>query len=415
MALDDLKALIEEGNKTIDAVRREVDEIKSRKPDVVSEEKMNRMVADVAAQIAAEAKARAALESQIRDIEAKSNRPNGAIQSSQAQDEYKSAFIEWMRNPMDRGAEAKLFDIQRKAVDVRTSVGGSGGFALPEQIARDIAKTERLSSNVRDYATVVQVGTSDYKELINRNGSATAWVGESGARSLTATPNLVEAVPTMGTIYAYPQATIESLDDLFFNVESWLSQQVADDIAIGEGTAFVSGNGTTRPTGFLNGTPVATTDALRAYGTLQYFASGAAATLGTAPFDVLKGAFYGMKSGYRTNGVFSMNSLTMGALSLVKDSTGVPLLQRSVAAGDPDTILGRPVAIFEDMPDIAANAFPIAFGDFKRGYLIVDRVGLRMVRDEVTTPGYIKWNVYKRVGGGIKDSDSIKLIKCAVS
>lgn len=418
MALDDKEMLdlIERGNKTIEAVKSQIDTINGQVKDVVHEEPFRLAIKAVSEQFEAERKARAerelALEEKLRAVEVKANRPGQGGGTSAQADEYKAAFLTWMRNPKDRSAEQKLYDLEKKAADVRTSTVGSGGYALPEQIATEIAKTERLSSAIRQHARVVQVGSSDYKELLDRNGSTTAWVGEAGAYAQTNTPDLVECAPTMGSLIAYPQATVESLDDLFFNVEAWLIGKITEDFAVGEATAFVSGNGTNKPTGFLAGVPVVTADAARAYGVLQYFASGAAATLGTAPLDLLKSVFYGTKSGYRTNAIWGMNSATMGVLSLLKDSTGVGLLQRSVALGDPDTILGRPVAIFEDMPDIAANALPIAFGDFSRGYLIVDRVGIRVIRDEITAPGYVKWAASKRVGGKIKDSDAIKLVKC---
>jgi len=420
MALDDKEMLdlIERGNKTIESVKSQIDTLNGQVKDVVHEEPFRMAVKAISDQFEAERTARAdrelALEEKLRAVEVKANRPGQGGGVSVQADEYKTAFIAWMRNPKDRAAEQKLYELEKKATDVRTSVAGSGGYALPEQIATEIAKTERLSSAIRQHARVVQVGSSDYKEILDRNGSTTAWVGEAGAYAQTNTPDLVECAPTMGSLIAYPQATVESLDDLFFNVEAWLIGKITEDFAVGEATAFVSGNGTNKPTGFLTGTPVVTADATRAYGVLQYFASGDAATLGTAPLDLLKAVFYGTKSGYRTNAIWGMNSATMGVLSLLKDSTGVGLLQRSAALGDPDTILGRPVAIFEDMPDIAANALPIAFGDFSRGYLIVDRVGIRVLRDEITAPGYVKWAASKRVGGKIKDSDAIKLVKCIV-
>lgn len=420
MPLDDQEMLdlIEKGNKTIESVKSQIDLVEGKVKDVVHQDGFNRAIKALSDQFEAERKARAerelALEEKLKALETKGNRP-GAPKSFLGSDEYKSAFIDWMRNPKDRSLEQKLYELEKKATDVRTTVAGSGGYALPEQIATEIAKTERLTSEIRQYARIVQVGTSDYKELIDRNGSTTNWVGEAGTRAQTNTPDLVEAAPTMGSIVAYPQATVDSLDDLFFDVEGWLQNKIVEDFAIGEATAFVSGNGTNKPTGILAGTPVSTADSSRAYGTLQYFASGTAATLSAAPFDILSNVLYGLKSGYRKNSVFFMNSATLGVLSLVKDTTGVPLLQRSLQLGAPDMIMGRPVAIFEDMPDIAANAFPIGLGDLSRGYLIVNRVGIRVIRDEITAPGYVKWNASKRVGGKIKDSDAIKLIKCAVS
>lgn len=414
MALEELKPLIEEGNKIISALRGEVESVKSQ--DAVQSEKIARIEADLAAALSAKQAAELAhksLENRLAEIETKANRPGGV--EAKAADEYKAAFVDYTRNPQDPAAHQKLYDLSRKATDVRTSTGASGGFALPEEIARDIAKQVMDVSPIRQIARVVQVGTPDYKELVDLNGFGFEWVGETDTRNLTNTPNVGEVAPTFGSIVAKPEATVESLEDLFFNVESWLAASAVEQFAIGEGAAFVSGNGTNKPTGFLTGTPVATADASRAFGVLQYFPTGQAAALATNPFDTFKDVFYKLKSGYRGNANWVMNSNTMAALSKVKDTQGVYLLQRAVALGQPDTIEGRQVVIAEDMPDVGANTLPIALGDFARGYLIADRVGMSMIRDEVSKPGYVRYIMRKRVGGKIKDSNAIKLIKIAAS
>lgn len=414
MALEELKPLIEEGNKIISALRGEVESVKSQ--DVVHSEKIARIEADLAAALSAKQAAELAhkaLESRLAEIETKANRPGGI--ETKAADEYKAAFVAYARNPQDPAAQQKLYDLNRKATDVRTSTGASGGYALPEEISADIAKQVLDVSPIRQIARVVQVGTPDYKELVDLNGFGFEWVGETDTRNQTNTPNMGEVAPTFGSIVAKPEATVESLEDLFFNVESWLAASAVEQFAIGEGTAFVSGNGTNKPTGFLTAPPVATADASRAFGVLQYVPTGQAAALATNPFDTFKDTFYKLKSGYRGNANWVMNSNTMAALAKVKDAEGVYLLQRSIALGQPDTIEGRPVVIAEDMPDIAANAFAVALGDFARGYLIADRVGMSMIRDEVTKPGYVRYIVRKRVGGKVKDSNAIKLIKIAAS
>lgn len=414
MAFDELKTLIDEGNKTIAAIRSEVESVKSA--DALHVEKIGKMEADLATALKAKQDADLALKSlegRLADIETKANRPGGV--DTKAADEYKAAFIAYTRNPQDPGAQQALFDLNRKATDVRTSTGGSGGYALPEEIARDIAKQVQDMSPIRQIARVVQVGTPDYKELVDLNGFGFEWVGETDTRAQTNTPNVGEVAPTFGSIVAKPEATVESLEDLFFNVESWLAASAVEQFAIGEGAAFVAGNGTNKPTGFLAGTPVATADASRAFGVLQYVPTGQAAALATSPFDTVKDTLYTLKAGYRANSSWVMNSTTMAALAKVKDDNGVYLLQRSVALGSPDTMEGRPVVIAEDMPSIAANAFPIALGDFSRGYLIADRVGMSMIRDEVTKPGYVRYIMRKRVGGKLKDTNAIKLIKIAAS
>jgi len=416
MEHDDIKTLITEGNKTIEALRAEVDGLKSA--DVLAEEKMKRMQGDLAANIAAKQEAelaQKALETRLAEVETKAARPGGLAKTEQA-DEYKEAFIEFIRNPGNPALQSKMYELQAKATDVRTSTAGSGGYALPELISTDIAKQVQDISPIRQIARVVQVGTPDYKELVDLNGFATEWVGEVTSRSQTGTPNIGECAPTFGEIAAKPEASRHSLEDLFFDVEGWIASSARDQFAIAEGLAFVSGDGTNKPTGFLAGpTPVTTADASRAFGTLQYIPTGQAAALASNPFTTFNTITYGLKAGYRPSARFVMNSLTMATLANVRDSDGRALLNYSAALGVPDTIGGFPVTVAEDMPNVGANAFPVAFGDFQRGYLIADRVGMGIVRDEVTKPGYIRYIMFKRVGGKLKDTNAIKLLKVAAS
>lgn len=416
MALDDLKALIEEGNKTITALRAEVDEVKSA--DVVHTEKVTRIESDLASTLKAKQDAELklkAMEDRLAEVETKAGRPGGQMRQGEGADEYKEAFVAFIRQPHNPALQQKMYELQQKATDVRTSTNASGGYALPEVISRDIAKQVQDISPIRAIARVVQVGTPDYKELVDLNGFATEWVGETTSRSQTDTPDIGECAPTFGEIAAKPEATRHSLEDLFFDVESWLAASGVEQFAIAEGQAFVAGNGTNKPTGFLNGVPVATADASRAFGVLQYIPSGVAAALGADPFDQFHDLTYTLKAGYRSSARWVMNSLTMAALAKLKDGENRYLLQRAVADGVPERINGYGITVAEDMPIIEANSFPVAFGDFQRGYLIADRVGIGIVRDEVTKPGYIRYIMFKRVGGKVKDSNAIKLLKIAAS
>jgi HK97 family phage major capsid protein len=192
-------------------------------------------------------------------------------------------------------------------------------------------------------------------------------------------------------------------------------ESASEAIAAGEGAAFVSGNGTKKPTGFLSGpTPVTTADASRAFGTLQYIASGQAAALPTSA-DLFYDLVYGVRARYRANAQWVTNKLVLAGMRKYKDTTGQYLWQPALTAGQPATFMGFPITEAEDMPAVAANAFPLAFGDFKEGYLIADRVGMRITRDEITTPGFVKFYLRKRVGGKIRNSQAIKLLKIATS
>ncbi len=346
---------------------------------------------------------------------------------------YRQTFLSWVRNPTDperrtalqqrakelRRVEAKAFGdddgFETRAAQTVTSTGSAGGFALPEVIERQIQRLSVDISPIRQISTVRMVGSPDYKELFDVNGAAFEWVGEAGSRSQTNTPDLAEVAPTFGMASAKPQASEESLDDLFFDVEQWLIQSAAEAIAQGEGAAFVAGNGTNRPTGFLAGpTPVATADASRAFGTLQYIASGQAAALPTSA-DVFFDLVYALRARYRQNARWVTSKLILSAMRKYKDTTNQYLWQPSLVAGQPETFMGYPITEAEDMPIVGAGNFPLAFGDFREGYLIADRVGMRMTRDDITSPGFVKFYVRKRVGGKLRNTQAIKLLKIAAS
>ena len=416
MALDDLKPLIEEGNRTITALRGEVESMKSA--DGLQKDKVARIEADLAKTMSEKAAAELrlkAFEDRIAEIETKGGRP-GTPDAEKNAAEHKSAFLQFMRKGQMGGAMEALSQMEQKATDVRVGTNASGGFALPKQIAADITKMILDISPIRSIAKVVQVGTPDYHEIVDSNGFAGEWLGETDTHNQTATPNLNDVAPTFGEISAKPEATRQSINDLFFDVEGWLMDRGAEMFAIAEGLAFVSGNGTNKPTGFLAGpTPVSTVDASRAVGTLQYIASGQAAALATAPFDSFKSMIFSTRAGYRQGSTFVMNSIVQAALASVKDTTGRYLLQTDVAAGTPYTIEGYSVTVAEDMPIIGAGNFPVAFGNFRKGYLIADIAGLWMIRDEITKPGYVRFPMSKRVGGKLLDTNAIKLLKIAVS
>lgn len=346
---------------------------------------------------------------------------------------YKSAFLSWVRSPDDldrrsllqqrakdlRRVEAKAFGdddgFETRASQTATTTGAAGGFALPEVIERQIARLSLDISPIRQIATVRTVGSPDYKELIDVGGAAFEWVGETDPRNQTNTPDLAEVAPTFGMGSAKPQASEESLDDLFFDVENWLIESASEAIAQGEGAAFVSGNGTKKPTGFLAGpAPLATADSGRAFGTLQYIPSLQAAAMPTSA-DTFYDLIYALRARYRANARWVTSKLLVAALRKYKDTTNNYLWQPSLVAGEPSTFMGYPIVEAEDMPAVAAGAFPLAFGDFKEGYLIADRVGMRMTRDEITSPGFVKFYVRRRVGGKLRNTQAIKLLKIAAS
>ncbi|MEY8838895.1 phage major capsid protein [Cribrihabitans sp. XS_ASV171] len=325
-------------------------------------------------------------------------------------------------DPRD-GAKAQLVNflltghgLEQK--QMQGNVGAQGGFAIPKQIDSLILDQLVNISPVRRVSGVVGTATSDYSKLIGRRGTGSGWTDETGTRAPTGTPNLAKVTPSTGELYTYATATRWLLEDAAFDLEAWLIENVVTEFAVQEGAAFVSGDGVNKPKGFLLAAdvPVATGDDSRDFGVLQYVPTGADGAFdGTDPDDVLYDTIAALKPGYRAGAVWMMNSTTAAAVRKLKDADGRSLWADSLAEGQPSRLLGYPVEIAEDMPNIGTNALAIAFGNFQRGYLIADRAGTTMIRDEVTTPGFIKLYVARRVGGTVADSNAIKLIKFSAS
>lgn len=419
-ALDKIATTFDEYKKTNDA---RIEAVKSGNSTADLDAKLAKM--DEAMTGLSEAKGR------LEKLEAKLARPGALAGGGEKGEtpeavEYREAFLDWVRAPKDqdrqvrchqanKALEAKRSDREQRATQTVTNNTSAGGFALPEFIERQIARLSVDMSPIRQIATVRTVSTPDYKELFDVNGATFEWVGETDTRNQTNTPDLREVAPTFGMASAKPQASEESLDDLFFNVEQWLTESAAEAIAQGEGAAFIGGNGTKKPTGFLAGpAPVTTADATRAFGTLQYIASGQAAAMPTSA-DVFYDLVYGIRARYRNNAQWVTSKAVLAAMRKYKDTTGQYLWQPALTAGQPATFLGYGITEAEDMPAVAANSFPLAFGDFKEGYLICDRVGTRITRDEITTPGFVKFYVRKRVGGILRNTQAIKVLKIAAA
>lgn len=294
-----------------------------------------------------------------------------------------------------------------------TTVGAEGGFAVPREIDTIIARRMVEISPIRAVANVVRTGTSGFRRLISTGGTASGWVSETGARPETANPQLAEIVPPMGELYANPSATQAMLDDAAFDLEGWLANEIATEFARAEGAAFINGTGTNQPRGFLNATPSVAGDATRAFGSLQFIGSGNATGLGTAPEAKLIDLVCQLKAPLRQGAVWVMNSTTLAAVRKLKTTDGAFLWQPGLVEGQPDRLLGYPVIEVEDMPDVAANQFPIAFGNFKAGYLIAERRQTSILRDPYTNKPYVQFYATRRVGGQVMDSDAIKLLRIA--
>lgn len=289
-----------------------------------------------------------------------------------------------------------------------------GGYAVPREIDARIGEALKEVSPIRRIAQVVETRTAGYRKLFAIGGTGSGWVSETAGRPETATPTFREIAPPTGELYANPAASQAMLDDASFDLEGWLAREIASEFARAEGAAFVSGSGVNRPLGFLGAPTSSIGDAARPFGTLQYYGSGDAAGLGDTIELTLIDLAHSLKAGHRQGASWVMNSATLAEVRKLKATDGTFLWQPGLIEGRPDRLLGYPVVEAEDMPDIAAGAFPIAFGNFKAGYLIAERSATTILRDPFTNKPFVHFYATKRVGGQVLDSAAIKLLKIEV-
>jgi len=305
--------------------------------------------------------------------------------------------------------------LRRGAVHEIKSISGTvpsdGGYAVPHQIDAMIARELTDISPIRAIAQVVQTGTAGYRKLISTGGTASGWASEIGERDETDTPTFAEIAPPTGDLYANPAASQSMLDDAAFDLESWLASEIAMEFARAEGAAFVNGSGTNQPKGFLKATTSALGDGSRAFGSVQYIGTGSASGLGDAPDLTLIDLVHTLKAGHRQGAAFVMNSATLAEVRKLKTVDGAFLWQPGLVEGQPDRLLGYPVVEAEDMPDIAGGAYPIAFGNFRHGYLIAERSATQVLRDPFSNKPFVHFYATKRIGGQVLDSAAIKLLR----
>jgi len=325
--------------------------------------------------------------------------PGGSDEPAEMK-EYKEAFVNYMR----KGTEENLKELQTKALSV--GVDTEGGYLVRSEMATDIIKNVTETTPMRQIATVRTIGTDAFEQPRQTSGAASGgWTSETGTRLETAAPKLGVIKIPVHEQYAEPHATQQFLDDANINPEQWLSEEVSLVFQRTENTAFVSGNGVGQPRGVLD------YPAGVASGQIEQVNSGSA---GAVTADGLINIQAVLKEVYQANAVWLMNRLTVRDIMLLKDANGQYIWRPGLMAGAPDLLLGKTIVKGSDMPTPAANALGLVYGDFKRGYTIVDRVGIRVLRDPYTAKPYIKFYTTKRTGGGVMTEEALKIQKLAV-
>ncbi|WP_273689146.1 phage major capsid protein [Ketogulonicigenium vulgare] len=319
---------------------------------------------------------------------------------------HQKAFDAYLRSGDDDGL--RHIEIEGKAMS--TAVAADGGYLVSPQTAQTIQSVLNATASIRAISSVVNVDASSYDVLVDRTEPGAGWASESGTVAESTTPVIDRISIRLHELSALPKVSQRLLDDSAFDLEDWLATRIAQRFARAEAAAFVNGDGVDKPNGFLTVTKVA--NASFSWGNLGYVATGSTAAL---PADSIVDLVYALGAEYRAGASFVMNSKTTGVLRKLKDSDGRFLWSDGLAAGEPARLMGYPVLIAEDMPDIAANAFPVAFGNFTAGYTIAERADLRVLRDPFSAKPHVLFYATKRVGGAVTDYAAIKLLRYATA
>ena len=314
--------------------------------------------------------------------------------------EYKAAFNAFLRKD-----ERTLGVDEMKALSVGSDP--DGGYRVHPDLSGRIVTKNFESSPMRAYASIQTISTDALEGVFDLDETGSGWVGETEARPTTDTPQFgVWRIP-VHEMYAKPKATQKILDDAEINIEQWLANKVAEKFSRDEATAFVTGNGTARPRGFLT-----YPDGSTLPGQIEQFETGVNGAFAAAPNggDALINMIYGLKAVYRNNAAWFLNRTTTGLVRKLKDSDGAMLWAPGLAAGQPATIFGYPMASFEDMPNPATGSLSMAFGDMRETYQIVDRIGIRTLRDPYSAKPFVEFYTTKRVGGDVTNFESLKIL-----
>lgn len=384
---------------------KELADLKKGQGDVVQTEQVDRINAEISKLQKAVDEANAKAAAAIVGGGGKDMDPDKAA--------HATAFDRFFR----KGVDNDLHGLEVKA-KLRTDSDPDGGYLVPEETEAGIDRVLGTVSTLRSLARVISISTDTYKKLINMGGAGSGWVGERESRPETATPVLREIVVNAHELYANPATTQKALDDARIDIAAWLAEEVSVEFAEQEGEAFVAGDGVNKPRGLLSYTNV--DNGSYAWGGLGYVATGEAAvfktpTASVSPADCLIDLYYALKSGYRNGASWLMSDATMATVRKFKDADGAYIWAPPTAGAEVATILQKPVYNDDNMQAVGAGAFPIAFGNFNRGYLVVDRMGVRVLRDPYTNKPNVHFYTTKRVGGAVVNFEAIKLLKVAAS
>ncbi|QEW19789.1 phage major capsid protein, HK97 family [Marinibacterium anthonyi] len=320
---------------------------------------------------------------------------------------HQKAFDAYLRT----GDDDALRGLEFESKSLSSAVNSDGGYLVDPATAQAIKSVLSSTASLRAVASVVNVEATSYDVLIDHTDVGAGWTAETGSVTETASPSIDRISIALHELSALPKASQRLLDDSAFDIETWLATRIADKFARSEAAAFISGDGNDKPKGILTHTKVDNDS--WAWDSLGYVPTGVDGGIGTG--DAIVDLVYALGAQYRSNGTFVMNSKTAGVVRKLKDGDGRFLWSDGLSAGEPARLLGYPVLIAEDMPDVASGAYALAFGDFAAGYTIAERPDLRILRDPFSAKPHVLFYATKRVGGDVSDFAAIKLLKFATS
>lgn len=314
--------------------------------------------------------------------------------------EYTEQFNAYFRSGVET---ARLNEVKAAA----TKTDGEGGFLAPIEWDRTVSGRLKQVSAMRQYASVQRISGAGFKKVFSDRNVGSGWVGETAARPATSTPGLASLDFPLGEIYANPAASQGLIDDAEVDIEAWLADEVETEFARQEGIAFLSGDGVNKPHGILTYVEGGSAAARHPWGAIEAIDSGAAASLtGDGFVDLI----YSLPEEYEANARLFLNRTTAGKARKLKDGQGNYLWQPAFSAGEPATIGGVPTAHIPGMPAVAAGNIAALYGDMEEAYQIIDRIGIRVLRDPYTNKPFVHFYTTKRVGGGAKNVDAMKAL-----
>ncbi|WP_267386530.1 phage major capsid protein [Sphingomonas sp. GC_Shp_3] len=322
---------------------------------------------------------------------------------------YTGLFGSYMREGT-REQEEKLKAEQKVGVRAAMSEGSpaDGGLTAPIEWDRTVTERLKLISPLRAESTVQSISKAGFIKLFTDRQLGSGWVGETASRPATSTPQFTALPFVPGEIYANAAASQDLLDDSEVDMETWLPNEIETEFSRQEGIAFIGGDGANKPYGVLSYVTGGSAAARHPWGAI---AVRAVAKAGTIDADAVSQLIYDLAAMYQPNAKFFMNRQTMSTIRLLKDGQGRYLWQPTYQVGQPSTLLGASIVDVPDMPNVGAGAVPLLFGDMRETYLVIDRIGFRVLRDPYTNKPYISFYCTKRVGGGVKNPDAMKALQ----